>query len=114
MDLFDLLSLFPVYLPGGSSQRRKPEENVTGLVALTVLPVVDFVVVLFAKLYAHPLVAMVVLPGAMALAALVLCRALRTSTPWTAATTVACAALCFIASGAAFLLGVLASFYSAF
>jgi hypothetical protein len=55
-----------------------------------------------------------VLPAAFTAAALALCLRLRTRTAWTVQVSLACAIQCWIASGAAVLMGTFASFYSGF
>jgi hypothetical protein len=109
----DLLHLLPPDL-GSPGRARSPAENLTGGLATFVLPIADFLAVLFGELYRHPAVAIIVLPAASTVASLVLARWLRTSTTWTVTVTLACAALCFIASGGGFLLGLFLSFYSEF
>jgi hypothetical protein len=113
MSFLDLLALLPLD-PGAPSKRRSREENVTGFVGLTLLPAVDFAIVLFAGLYPHFTASLVALPAAFGAASCVLCRKLGTSTGWTLAVTLGCAALCVAASGLATLLGAVASFYSGF
>jgi hypothetical protein len=70
--------------------------------------------VLLADLYEHPVVAMMVLPGAFTLATFLLCRRLETSTGWTVTVSPGCFLICLVVSGIAYLMGLFFSFFSAF
>jgi hypothetical protein len=114
VDFLDFIAAFPVGLPGEPSRGRTTEENITGAVGLGVLPAIDFLIVLLANLYEHPFVAMLLLPAVFTLATVLLCKRLETSTGWTVTAGLGCSLLCLVASGAAFLLGLFFSFFSAF
>ncbi len=112
MSILDLLLQLPLGYEGSS--RRSREENVTGIVGMTLLPALAFAIVLFTGVHEHPPVALVVLPLALAAATFLLCRWLRTGPGWTIAATLGCALLSATASGAGMVLAALAAFYSGF
>jgi hypothetical protein len=113
MDFFDFLSFLPIG-GGGSSRDRPPEENVSQGVALTVCPILDFLIVLFAGAWRDAAVAFIVLPAAFTLLSVLVSRRLETSGGFTAITAIGCVLFCFLASGIGALLGGLASFYQTF
>jgi hypothetical protein len=113
MDFFDFFAFLPVG-GGGGSRDRPPEENVSQGVALTVFPILDFVIVLFAGAWKEAALAFIVLPAAFTLASVVLSRRLETSGGFTAVTAIGCLLFCFLASGLGGLLGGLASFFQTF
>jgi hypothetical protein len=114
LDLFDIFSALPLDWPSGTSRKRSRNENISGFVGLTVAPAAAFMLVLFGGLYEHPPVALVVVPAALTLGSIGMCRALATTGGWTAKVAVGCALLCLLCSLGASLLGAIASFYSGF
>jgi hypothetical protein len=114
MDFLDFFAFFPIKVPGEPSSERSVAENVVGAVGVGVAPVIDFIIVLSANLWEQSTIALFVLPAAFALGTLLLCRSLQVSTASTVMVTLGCAAMCFVASGAAFLLGIFFSFFSEF
>jgi hypothetical protein len=113
MDFFDFLAFFPIGA-GGSSRDRPPEENVSQGVALTVFPILDFVIVLFAGVWKDATVSFIVLPAAFTLVSVLLSRRLEVGGGFTAVTAIGCAIFCLLASGIGGLLGGFASFFSTF
>jgi hypothetical protein len=114
MDFLDIFAVLPPNVPGATSRERSLQENIAGAVGLMIFPVLDFVIVLLARLYETPIVAGAVLPGAFASMSLILCGFLRVSRGWTIVVALGCLFLCLTASMAAMLLGVFVSIYSAF
>jgi hypothetical protein len=112
MSILDLLTQMP--LGYGGSSRRSREENVTGIVGMTVLPALVFSIVLFTSVHEHSTVSLVLLPLACAAVTFVLCRWLRTGFAWAISATLGCALFSLTASAAALLLAGLAAFYSSF
>ena len=94
MNFFDVFAL-PFGLPGPPNRERSPGELLAVVIAYFVLPLLGFVVVLFAGMWQQPVIAMVGFPIAFAGASVVVCALLN---------------LC----GVAFLLGVVGSFFSGF
>jgi hypothetical protein len=114
MDFFDVFALLPFGLPGPRGGDRSPGELLAGVIAYFVLPLLAFVLVLFAGLWAYPVIAMVALPIAFAGVSVLVCALVDLPTPTTLVTGLACALSTFIVSGIAFLLGVVGSFFSGF
>jgi hypothetical protein len=115
MDFLDLFALLlPLGVPDPSSPGRTPEQSLTAAVGLGLLPVLLFVVVLFAGLWRHPVVALGVLPLAFAVATGALGRVLATGTGWTLAVALGCAVVSALAGGIALMLAAFASFFSGF
>jgi hypothetical protein len=114
MDFFDLFALLPMGIPGPRSRDGSPAETLTGAVGTGLLPILGFVLVLFAGVWKHPMIALVVLPLAFAGTSLLLSRLLQTSTGWTVALTLWCAVLSALAGGTALVLATFASFFSGF
>jgi hypothetical protein len=114
MSFFDLLALLPFDLPSSGSRPREPGEGISGALALAVFPAADFAIVLFGPAWTGLAVPTLVVPAAFTGVSVLVTRLLGTSVSWTVRVAVGCAALCFVASGFAFLLRVFASFYSSF
>src|SRR5919201_1566002 len=111
MSFLDLLAMLPFYWPLSASRERSPAENVIAALALVVFPALDFVVVLWGKLYEHTVIA-IALPAAFAVAVAMLGRRLRASGGFTVGVSLGCGALCLLASGTATLIGIFVSSYS--
>ena len=88
--------------------------RLAAVIAYFVLPLLGFVVVLFAGMWQQPVIAMVGFPIAFAGASVVVCALLNLSTAVTLLTGLACWLSSFILCGVAFLLGVVGSFFSGF
>jgi hypothetical protein len=114
IDLLDILAALPFELPPSSSRKRSRTENVSGFIGWAVLPAAAFVLVLFAGLYEHPPVSLVVVPAGATLVSILVCRALGTSGAWTAKVAIGCALSCLLFSFVASVLGAILSFYSGF
>jgi hypothetical protein len=114
MTFFDLLTALPPALPGDPSSRRSREENITGMVSMTVFPALEFIIVLLAGVEVPLWISAGLLPAAFTGATVLICRRLGTETGWTLTASLACALLCVLAGGAAFLLAALAQFYRDF
>ena len=114
MDFFDIFALLPFGLPGPRDRERSPGELLAAVIAYFVLPLLGFVLVLFAGMWQQPVSAMVGFPIAFAGASVLVCALLNLSTVVTLWMGLACALLTFIVSGIAFLLGVFGSFFSGF
>lgn len=93
---------------------RTPAENTSGLVGLTLFPVLDLVLILAAGLHDELVLALVALPASFAGAAFLLCRHSSTGARWSVGVTLACAGMCLFASLVGVLLGTLTSLYSGF
>jgi hypothetical protein len=113
MDFFDFFALFPIGC-GGSSRERSSEENLSGGIALTVFPLLDFMIVLFAGAWRDEALAFFLLPALFTWATVILSKLLETSGAWTATTAIGCALMCLVASGIGGMLAGLASFFSSF
>lgn len=114
MDFFDFIPIVPPRFPGEPSKGRSAGENVTGALGTLVFPLANFALVLIAGLWKHPILAVFGMPAIFTAATFMLGRALGASTRWTVQACFGCALACFVAGGIAFLMGVLASFYSGF
>jgi hypothetical protein len=113
MDPFDLFPVVPPELPGGRSARSPAEQAASG-VALGVLPILNFVLVLFAGLAAHTTLILVVMPVVSAILAYFLSRRFSAPLGHSILVGFGCAAGCLVGNGCALLLAALASFYSNF
>ena len=113
MNFFDVFAL-PFGLPGPPNRERSPGELLAAVIAYFVLPLLGFVVVLFAGMWQQPVIAMVGFPIAFAGASVVVCALLNLSTAVSLWMGLACALSTFIVCGVAFLLGVVGSFFSGF
>jgi hypothetical protein len=93
---------------------RTPAENTSGLVGLTLFPVLDLVLILATRLHDELVLALLVLPAAFAGAAFLLCSYSRAGHRWALRVTLACAGMCLFASTLGVLLGTVTSLYSGF
>jgi hypothetical protein len=114
MDFFDFLSFLPLGLPGGPSRGGEPNEQFAAAIGCGLFPIVDFSLVLFASLYRHPALGLVVLPAALTAASVLVSRLVGVSGSRTLVTALGCGALCAFAGLVAALLGVFVSFFSEF
>ena len=114
MDFFDLFSALPFAIPNPPGSGRSLQEQIAGAIGLFVLPTVDFLIVLLSNLYENPTVALIVLPIAFSVGAVIVCRFLKLPAGWTTLVTLGCLALCMTASMAALVLAVFASIFSSF
>ena len=112
MDLFDLLTAIPTP-PGGRGRERSPAENLVYGLATVGFPLLLFVLVLFAGLWAHP-EATLAIAGTLVVATYVVGRLLEVGLAEVLKAVIACALSCFVWGGIAFVLGAFASFYSEF
>ena len=112
MDFLDLLVLMQ---PPMRSRRRpsSPGERLTYAFATLIFPVLMFVLVLFAGLWAHPLGTLALGLAFVASTALV-ARRLRVGPAETTLAALGCALACFVWGGIAFFLGLLSAFYADF
>jgi hypothetical protein len=110
VDIFDLFATLDV--PGTRPRDRR--ETAAAAIGALAFPLLDFAIVLFAGAYTRPVLALVVLPVLFTAASAMVCRLLQLSGAATLRTTLACVVMCFLASAAGFLLGVISSFYSGF
>ena len=114
MDFLDLFPFAPPHFPGEPSRRGSRAENVTAAVGTLVFPAAEFMLVLFADLWMHPVIALFAMPAFFTAASFMVGRSLQVATRWTLTVCLGCAVTCFVAGGIAFLMGVFASFYSGF
>lgn len=114
MTFLDLLSAFPIVIPGPPAPERSRRGEILGFVCFGIFPVAAFALVLFAGIWTDFTLAVIGLPVSFALiSALVLMR-LRLETAVTMRVILGCLAMCFVASGVGVLLGIVAGFYSDF
>jgi hypothetical protein len=114
MDFFDLIPIVPPGLPGENSPERTPGHRLAAGVASTVLPAINFALVLFAGFASHAMIALVVMPLVSAGLVVVLSRRLSVSIAWAIVLGMGCAAFCFIGNASALFLHALAQFYRDF
>jgi hypothetical protein len=114
MDFFDLIPIFQPGLPGESSSERTPGQRFAASVASTLLPAINFALVLFAGFASHPTIALAVMPLVSAALVFVLSRRLSTPIAWAILLGMGCAAFCFVGNACALFLDALAQFYRDF
>jgi hypothetical protein len=104
-------------VPGGATsvgRNLSPAQNLAGGVGAVALPVLGFVLVLFAGLWQHPVIALVLLPAAFVVLSVALSARVGNDSSWTLRVALECAIASVISCGAATFLGALAGFYRDF
>jgi hypothetical protein len=118
MWILDLLAgFFGAGVPSAGSPFDKnltPEQNVTSGVGTVALPILGFILVLFVGLWEHPMISLVLLPGAFVLFTSALSARLGNEASWTFKVALLTAFSSLIASGVALLIGGLVGFYREF
>jgi hypothetical protein len=114
MCLFDLFPIVPPGLPGERSPELTSGQRFTAGVASTVLPTINFVLVLFVGFASHMAVALVAMPLGSAALAYLLCRQLSTPIAWAIVFALGCAAFCLIGNAGALFIHGLAQFFHDF
>lgn len=114
MTFLDLLSAFPIAIPGPPAPEQSRRGEVLGFVCFGVFPVVGFAIVLFAGVWTDFTLALFGLPICFATISALICMRLRLETAVTLRVILGCLAMCFVASGVGVLLGILVGFYSDF
>jgi hypothetical protein len=114
MDLFDFIPIVPPGMPGENSRERSPGHQLASGVGSVLLPIVNFVVVLFAEFAHDGTIALVAMPIVSALLVYVLGRRLSVGVGWAILLAMFCAVFCFMANACALLLAGLGQFYSHF
>jgi hypothetical protein len=111
---FDFIPIVPPGLPGESSPERTPAERLVAGVGSTLLPAINFFLVLLTGFASSAMIAMVVMPLVSGGVVFVLGRRLSVSIAWAMAFGMGCAAFCFIGNGGALFLHALGQFYRDF
>ena len=114
MDPFDFIPIVPPNLPGENASGKKPGESFAAGVASTVLPAVNFLLVLFTGFAASFAVALALMPLASASLVFVIGRRLSTATSRVVVYALGCAAFCLIGNACALLLHGLLQFFHDF
>ena len=114
MDPFDFIPVVPPNLPGENAAGKTPGQSFAAGVASTVLPTVNFLLVLFTSFAASFAVALAAMPLASAGLVFVIGRRLSTATAWAVVYALGCAAFCFIGNTCALLLHGLLQFFHDF
>jgi hypothetical protein len=114
MSLFDLIPIVPPGLPGENSADLTPSQRVAAGVASTLLPAVNFALVLFAGFASSATMALAGMPVVSAALVFVLSRRLSIPIAWAIVLGMGCAAFCFIGNACALFLGALAQFFRDF
>jgi hypothetical protein len=114
MDLFDFIPVVPPGLPGENSPERTPGQSFVAGVASTVLPAINFALVLFAGFAANATMALAVMPLVSAALVFALGRRLSVPVAWAIVLGMGCAAFCFMGNACALFLAALAHFFHDF
>lgn len=114
MNLFDFIPIVPPGLPGESSAGRTPGHQLAAGVASTLLPAINFALVLFAGFASHATIALAVMPLVSAALVFALSRRLSIPIAWAIVLGMGCAAFCFCGNACALLLVGLAQFFHDF
>jgi hypothetical protein len=114
MDLFDLIPIVPPSLPGERSAALNDTLRFAAGVGSTLLPTIDFLLVLFAGLASPLVVPVVVLPLASGGVTFLVSRLVSTPIAWALVLAMGCAMFCLIGDGCALLLHGLLRFFQEF
>jgi hypothetical protein len=114
MSIFDLVPIVPPGLPGERSPELTETQRFGAGFASTLLPTVNFLLVLFTGFAAHVMIALVLLPGASGGIVYAGMRRLATPRAWAIVLAMGCATFCFIGDGCALFLHLLARFFQDF
>jgi hypothetical protein len=114
MIFFDLFPIVPPGLPGERSPELTSGQRSAAGVASTVLPTINFVLVLFVGFASHATVALAAMPLGSAVLAYLLSRRLSTPIAWAIVLAMGCAAFCLIGNAGALFLHGLAQFFRDF
>jgi hypothetical protein len=114
VDLSDFIPIVPPGMPGENARDRPPGLELASGVGSVLLPLVNFVVVLFAAFAHDATIALVAMPGVSGALLFVLARQVSVGVGWAAVLAMFCAVFCFMANTCALLLAALGQFYSHF
>jgi hypothetical protein len=114
MNLFDLFPIVPPGLPGERSSALTPGQRFAAGLGSTLLPAINFMLVLFVGFASHATIALAAMPLGSAAVLYVLSRRLSTPIAWAIVLAMGCAAFCLIANASALFLHGLAQFYHDF
>jgi hypothetical protein len=114
MDFLDLIPIVPPGLPGERSSQLTPSQRFGAGVASTLLPAVNFLLVLLTGFAAHVTTALVLMPLASAGLAYLVGRLLATPVAWALVFALGCGAFCFIGNSGALMLALFLQFFRDF
>jgi hypothetical protein len=114
VDLFGFIPIVPPGMPGENARDRSPGHRLASGVGSVLLPLINFVVVLFAGFAHDGTIALVAMPGISGALLFLLARYVSVGAGWAAVLAMFCAVFCFMANICALLVAALGQFYSSF